>query len=211
MSLNFNQAYFLTGFNEVGELGYGGVDNNSFAVSLVAALGPAIGLGLSAKSMPERAVAGISVVLILHTVHAYLLARRHGWLDRRACHHLRGAAEEALIRRRGLPGVSGCGAARGPSSHRALQLVVEPRIERNRSAQSRVDLWAACWRMAVDSPLVGVGPRNFPVLAGNYGFAQGKEAHSTWMQTLAEMGFPGVLSLVLFYLAAIRKLWPIAP
>lgn len=210
VSLNFNQGYFLTGFNEVGELGFGGADNNSYAVSLVTALGPAIGLALSARSALEKAVAGLSIVLILHTI---LLTYSRGGMT--------GLIVSLIVIFAMVPKKPSYVAAvfvvfligarlAGPQVIERFSTSFASQEERDASADSRFQLWAACWQMATRSPLVGVGPRNFPVNASAYGFTAGKEAHSTWMQTLAEMGFPGLLALLAFYAAAVRKLWPIA-
>jgi O-antigen ligase len=82
--------------------------------------------------------------------------------------------------------------------------------ERDESAESRVELWKDCLDVALRQPIFGVGPRNWPLIASSYGWPPGKEAHSVWMQTLAETGFPGVGLLALFFLLAIIGLWPLA-
>jgi O-antigen ligase len=82
--------------------------------------------------------------------------------------------------------------------------------ERDESADSRVALWRDCLKVASDRPLFGVGPRNWPVVASEYGWPPGKEAHSTWMQTAAEMGYPGALAMFLFFAVAAARLWPMA-
>jgi O-antigen ligase len=81
---------------------------------------------------------------------------------------------------------------------------------RDASAASRVDLWRDCLDTAIKNPIFGVGPRNWPLIASSYGWPAGKEAHSVWMQTLAETGFVGVSLLAFFFGATIVLLWPVA-
>ncbi len=45
-------------------------------------------------------------------------------------------------------------------------------------------------------------------MAEDYGFEKGKEGHSLWLQTGAELGIPGFVSLLAFYLIVIIRLWP---
>jgi hypothetical protein len=58
--------------------------------------------------------------------------------------------------------------------------------------------------------MFGVGPLNFPVVSSEFGWPEGKQAHSVWFQTAAEIGAPGILALILFYALTAGKLWPIA-
>jgi O-antigen ligase len=82
--------------------------------------------------------------------------------------------------------------------------------ERDGSAESRLDLWRDCIKLAMENPMFGIGPGNFPVVAASLGYTAGKQAHSVWMQQLAETGFPGVLALVLVFSLSVVKLWPLA-
>jgi O-antigen ligase len=98
----------------------------------------------------------------------------------------------------------------GPQLMARYATTVADEDARDTSAESRVDLWRDCFKVALDKPMFGVGPGNFKVIASSLGWTEGKQAHSTWMQTMAENGFPGVLALVLFFVIAAIKLWPIA-
>lgn len=83
------------------------------------------------------------------------------------------------------------------------------------SAQGRIRAWTAGVQMALDHPLLGVGPGQFPTTHGMYYSgddvgAQGewKTAHSIYFLILGELGFPGLLLLLLFIslnLAANRR------
>jgi O-antigen ligase len=82
--------------------------------------------------------------------------------------------------------------------------------ERDRSAESRLDLWIDCLKVIQEYPVLGVGPANWRTIASRYGWPEGKSAHSVWMETAAEVGIPAALALLLFFGLAAAKLWPIA-
>lgn len=74
------------------------------------------------------------------------------------------------------------------------------------SAQGRIMAWKAGVRMALDHPLLGVGAGHFPVKYGveyrpsGYGRTEipWSTAHSIYFVILGELGFPGLLLLLLF-------------
>jgi O-antigen ligase len=82
------------------------------------------------------------------------------------------------------------------------------------SAQGRITAWRAATRMAMDSPLFGVGPAHFGVKFGTeYRPADfvgsGMNAHSLYFLALGELGFPGfilVIWLIAHNLAANQRL-----
>jgi O-antigen ligase len=82
--------------------------------------------------------------------------------------------------------------------------------QRDSSAVSRLDLWAACLDQMVKNPILGVGPDHMPLLMDQYGYPKGKEAHTLWLQIGAELGFPGLLALGSYYGFCLIRLWPIA-
>ena len=75
------------------------------------------------------------------------------------------------------------------------------------TANERLELWSAAWDMAMDRPVFGVGPGNYPAVAGVY--LPGKEpiaAHSNYLQVLAETGFPGLVLYLGFFLGVLLML-----
>jgi O-antigen ligase len=78
---------------------------------------------------------------------------------------------------------------------------------RDASAQSRVDLWLDCLVLMEQYPVFGVGPNHFPLVAPEFGWNLGKQAHSLWLQVGAEVGFPGLAFLLTFYLLTMQRLW----
>jgi O-antigen ligase len=98
----------------------------------------------------------------------------------------------------------------GPESLERFYTTFADKEERDTSAESRLDLWKDCLTLAIESPLLGVGPRHFPHYAGvRFGWPYGKEAHSLWFQGMAELGFVGIGFLVAFYILCMWRLWPL--
>jgi len=209
VAFNMNWEYWRHGYNNAGE-GFGGMDNNCYGVSLVTTLGPAFVLAVGTKRWWERGLAVISAALILHTT---LLTFSRGALV--------GLLSVAVVTFVIMPKrpkhlaalvIVGLIAVRltGPQLMARYATTVAEDDQRDASAESRVDLWRDCWKVALDKPILGIGPGNFKVIAASLGWSAGKQAHSTWMQTMAEMGFPGVGFLFLFFVVAALKLWPVA-
>ncbi|MAG57459.1 MAG: hypothetical protein CMJ83_14300 [Planctomycetes bacterium] len=103
-----------------------------------------------------------------------------------------------------------------------LKRGVGPEEQRDFSAQSRVLLWRAAWTMFRESPVLGKGIDNYPLLSPRYaGFFAGKSprpyepgatgrgfvAHSTWFQTLAEGGIAVSLPFFALFPMAFLAMW----
>ena len=71
----------------------------------------------------------------------------------------------------------------------------------------RKDHWKACLDSIVKHPL-GVGPRHWPLTAPQYGLPQ-MEAHSTWLQMGAELGWPGIICMWGIYGTCLVRLYPL--
>jgi O-antigen ligase len=82
--------------------------------------------------------------------------------------------------------------------------------QRDFSAESRVELWLDCVTVMREYPMFGAGPDHFGLIAGQFGWPEGKEAHSLWFQLGAEVGPLGAILLLLFYLSIMRRVWPLA-
>lgn len=196
---------YLDGANEAHSIGYGGMDNNALAISMVSCLGIAVFLGLHARSWWQKAAAFGSAALISHTV--LLTFSRGGMLGMIAA----GAVAIAVIPKRPRYFVPVLAAGlivlslAGPEVRARFMTSFEE--ERDASAQSRVELWLDCIEVIRAHPIFGVGPDHFPLIVEEFGWPPGKEAHSLWLQLGAEVGIIGALSLLLFYLAAMWRLW----
>jgi O-antigen ligase len=204
-----NWNYVVKGFNTAAE-GFGGMDNNCFGVSLVTVIGPAMALAISSKSWRARWLAIAATAFILHTI---LLTFSRG-----AMVGLIAVGVTAFVMMPKRPKylfamlVAVLVAVRftGPQLADRYASAFVSSDQLDTSSQSRVDLWRDCLLVIEANPIFGVGPANWPVVAADYGWPEGKSAHSVWMETAAENGIPGALFLLLFFGCAAARLWPIA-
>jgi probable O-glycosylation ligase (exosortase A-associated) len=206
VGLEMNLAYY-GGFNRVREIGFGGMDNNSVAIALVAGVGMALFLALDAPRWWQKGLASVAGILMGHTV--LLTFSRGGMLGLLVT----GAIAFVLIPKQPkhyagllLAVLVGFQLAGGQVQERFGQSFRDESGGFEGSAQSRLDLWTACWEVMRKQPL-GLGPDHWPLVAHQYGFTRGKSAHSLWLQIGAELGFLGLLCLLLFYGLCITRLW----
>jgi probable O-glycosylation ligase (exosortase A-associated) len=200
---------YLQGFNRIKEVGLGDLDNNCLAIAFVTTSGLAFFLGLHARAWWQKAMAFGMAALMIHAV--LLSFSRGGMLSlivtglvvfllipKRPIHFLVFALTVAL-----------CLRFAGQETRERFLTVFAGSEDRDASAQSRLDLWGNCWDAMLKRPVFGVGPDHFPLIVQEYGWPAGKEAHSLWLQIGAELGFPGLGCLILFYGLNILRLWPL--
>ena len=81
----------------------------------------------------------------------------------------------------------------------------------NWAVVERMAHWQAGWAMALDHPLVGVGPGNYEAAYPDYYVGSWREplghAHNYYVNTFAEQGIVGLLTLVGFVTAIFARLW----
>lgn len=87
----------------------------------------------------------------------------------------------------------------GPQVRDRFSTIFASKQERDASAESRIELWGNCLTLIREEPLMGIGPGHFILASQRFGWQRPKEAHSTWLQTGAELGIPGVLALFGFH------------
>ena len=208
VAYEMNLSYF-EGFNRV-LMGHGGMGNNGVAIGMAAGVGVAFFLGVSESRVWLRGVAWVAALLMIHTV---LLAFSRGGmlalvitgfvsfflLPSKQPKQILALIVVILIALR----------LAGPQVSDRFMTIFADTPERDGSAQSRLDLWGHAWDVMKENPLLGVGLDRWPRVASKYGWVEGKEVHSTWLQTGAEMGFPGMALLGAFYALCLVKLWPI--
>lgn len=208
LAYEFNDSY-RNGYNRLLIEGFGGMDNNCNAIALVTCLGLALFLGLATTSWWVRAVAFGSGALMGHAI--LISFSRGGMLaalftgvvaflliPKRAIHYLGAVILVALVLR-----------FAGPQVVERFSTTFADESDRDRSAQSRLDLWRACIDSMIRKPL-GLGPGNWAGVAESYGFDPGRLAHSVWLQIGAELGVIGLALLVLFYGLCLVRMWPLA-
>ncbi len=207
LALDVNQSY-LNGNNYVRTYGFAGMDNNSFAIALVTCFGLAFFLGMDSPKWWQKAAAFGCTALI---GHAILLTFSRGGMTGLI---VTGTVSFILIPKRpkhyAIFALSLLLALRlaGPEVIERFLTSFSGQESRDYSAESRLELWKACWQTMLKHPATGIGPDHFPLVAHEFGFTRGKEAHSLWMQTGAELGIPGLLSLLSFYVICILRVWP---
>jgi probable O-glycosylation ligase (exosortase A-associated) len=202
-------SYYFGGYNRLYEDGWAGMDNNCNAIALVSCVGLAFFLGLDARKWWQKGVAFAAAALM---VHAILFSFSRGgmlalvitgvlmfWLLPKTPRNCLLFALAAVLAIR----------LAGPQVLARFQTAFAGEGQRDESAQSRIELWAACWDLMLKNPL-GIGADQFPRFVSQYGFREGKLAHTLWLQVGAEVGFLGLGLLVLFYGLCVVRLWPLA-
>jgi putative inorganic carbon (HCO3(-)) transporter len=199
---------YRNGINRVWNEGFGGMDNNSVAIGMVTGVGLAFFLGLGAKNILAKLIAFGSAMMMAHVVLfsfsrggmvALAITGFVGFLitPRRPIHYAFFAASLVIIL-----------ALSGQEVRNRFVTVFAEKEERDKSAESRLSLWRDNIDVMVKHPLFGVGPHQWPIVAPEYGYEKNKEGHSLWLQTGAELGVPGLVALLSFYLICIVRLWP---
>ena len=209
VALEMNHSYY-SGFNQLHESGFAGMDNNCMAIQFVTAIGFMFFLGFAAEQWWQRLVAIFGTLLMINAI--MFSFSRGGLLSlivtggvcflllpKRPLHY----AVFALATAAGLR-------LAGPEVIKRFATSFSETETRDASAQSRLDLWSDCWRLMLREPLFGVGPDHFTYYAQyELGWGTAKEAHSLWFQTGAEIGFIGLGFLLAFYVITMGNLWPL--
>ena len=208
VAYELNLRYFA-GYNQLWEEGFGGMDNNSYAIALVTCVGLAFFLGLQTPKLWLKVLAFAAVAFM---VHAILFSFSRGgmlalvvtgvvslWLlPKTPTSYLLFAAAVLVAARLAGPEVVG-----------RFETAFADSGARDASAESRLELWAVCWDLMCKNPC-GIGADQFGFVVADYGFRPGKLAHTLWLQVGAEVGFLGLGCLVLFYGLCVVRLWPLA-
>lgn len=209
VALELNLAYF-DGFNRLKIDGFGSMDNNCVAIAMVTGVGMAFFLGLYSPRWWQQGLAYFAAALMAHTI--FFSFSRGGMLSL----ILTGGISLALVKLQpkhyvtlGLAALLGLRMA-GPEVQDRFLTVFSDTEKRDASAQGRLELWEDCLDATGKRPIFGLGPAHWPLVAAEYGWLPGKEAHSLWMQVMAELGVPGVALLLGFYLVTMKRLWPLA-
>jgi O-antigen ligase len=208
VAYELNMSYY-DGFNRLQEIGFRGMDGNCVSVAMNSCIGMGIFLALHEKSWVRKGIALICVVLMLHVVlFSYSRGGMLGLLatgligffliKKQPMHYLLFLAIVLVGWRLAGQGVQ-----------ERFMTSFASKEERDGSAESRLKLWENCIDIMIANPVFGVGPDHFPVVAHHYGWPEGKAAHTLWLQTGAELGFPGLGFLILFYGLCMVRLFPL--
>jgi probable O-glycosylation ligase (exosortase A-associated) len=201
---------FLSGHNKVNTDGFAGSDNNCVAIAMVTCMGLAFFLGMGARQWWRKGLALGCAALMAHVV--MFAFSRGGMLAMGVTGVMSFFLIPKKLQHYLLFTVAVLVALRlaGPQVRERFSTIFTRSDFRDASAQSRLDLWRDCLDAAVRQPIFGIGPDHWPRVAEQYGWTGAvKEAHSLWVQLAAELGFPGVALLALFFALCIIRLWPL--
>ncbi len=207
VAFELNRWYF-SGFNYLWEIGFAGLDNNSMAIGLVTALGVAFFLFFYETSYLRRCMITACAAFI---GHAILFSFSRGAMLATV---IFAVVSFVIIRKTTLHytvfggGLLMAVLLAGPQVRdRFFETFAGENGVREASAQSRLDLWRDCATLLARDPIMGCGPDHWPLHAHEFGWPEGKEAHSLWVQTAVELGIPGILMYMGFFLTAIWRSW----
>jgi O-antigen ligase len=207
VAYDLNRAYY-DGFNRMQEIGFGSMDNNCVAITMVCCTGLGLFLGLTATRWWQKAIAFAAVILMAHSVmFAYSRGGMLGLIitamisfvliPKKPRHYV---AFVAIV----LVGIR----LAGPQVVERFMSTFADKATRDGSAESRLEMWQTCVEIMLKHPVFGIGVRHFPLTAHEYGYTPFKEAHTLWLQVGAETGFLGLFFLAAFYGVCILRLWP---
>jgi hypothetical protein len=207
LCLEMNLAYLLDGYNRIYEEGFGGFDNNCIAVSFVSLTVPTWLLAFRSQNLWLKALALILGLLNLHTL---LLSFSRGGMIALvfslcvAFLVVQGGWKKYLAL---LLFIAFALRLAGPELRERFMTIFEESENLDASAKSRLELWKDCLDVISKMPLFGIGPENWPFVAPAYGWPEGKEAHSLWLQVGAETGVPGLILLLGYYISTGWRLY----
>jgi probable O-glycosylation ligase (exosortase A-associated) len=213
--------YLMHSGNWLGNEGLGGYDSNDLAAGMVLVSGVAFGLGIAETVVWRKWVALACAGLC---VHATLLSySRGGMFGLIVC----GLVAVLFVKgeRRHYKILVSCVLAAlflaGPTVRERFSMIFQKGKNQTAdlSAESRTEFWKKGWEVMCQNPVFGLGPGNFRV-QGAYGepvtlvspYTKGLHvfvAHSLWVQTGTEQGFPGLIFLLAIYSASLIGLFRI--
>lgn len=206
LTFDINESYFLSGRNVLlWNDGFGSLDNNGFALSLL----PGIGLALMTSFYePRPFLRGLALFSALSSIHAVLLSESRGaYLGVIVIGGLlfllvpKNAKTVSLA----LCSLIVVALLTGESVVNEFSTIFADKLDY--SAESRFALWNAGYQAMLDYPLLGVGPHNFGVVSENYGLRRGRAPHNLIFEVGTACGFPGLFLFLSFYILLLWRLF----
>ncbi|PKK84300.1 MAG: hypothetical protein CVT49_04005 [candidate division Zixibacteria bacterium HGW-Zixibacteria-1] len=95
-----------------------------------------------------------------------------------------------------------------PDQYRERYMTLSNVEDINETSSGRIEIWEAGVKMIADRPILGVGAGAFVAAAGsgNYGYNSFMQAHSLYIQLMAETGIIGFIVWFLFIYFLVRNL-----
>lgn len=200
---------YLGGYNFLYFNGFGGMDNNAAAIGIVTVLGVSFFLFLNSERLWQKAILAACGAFMLHAIlfsfsRGAMLATGVGvgvsfFLIKKTTAHY---SMFAL-------GLVAAMYLTGPEVRARFLRIFEKQKtgQREASAQSRLDMWADCYTVFKEKPILGCGPDHWPIYARKFGWTNVTEAHNLWIQTAVETGIPGITLYLAFFLLCIWRCW----
>ena len=190
--------------------GIGGADFNeaNYFGAFMAAMLPIIGIQLFRSNWFGKAVCAVSAAF---TANAIVLCRSRGAVLGIAAGAITACLFAPKKHRKKIAvglviGMIGGIHVADPQFIERISTIIHAEETRDESAQSRIRLWAAGIKMAIDHPL-GIGTGNWYNRIGLYiPEYEGKDAHSTYIKCVVELGWHGIIVLFFIVITAFRSL-----
>lgn len=179
-------------------------DGNDFALSINIVIPLCLFLLLDASTVRQKLMYGAALLfLVLCVIGTSSRAGTLGLASVGLYYWVK--SDKKLLSAIGVAAIVGMVFVVAPPTYFARMNTIET-YEEDGSAQGRIRAWNSSVRMALDNPLLGVGPGQFPTAYGmDYrpeGFGRTQiawhTAHSIYFLILGELGFPGIILLLLF-------------
>ncbi|MDO4575651.1 MAG: O-antigen ligase family protein [Planctomycetia bacterium] len=206
VAYELNMSYFA-GFNRLQVAGYAGMDNNFFAVAMVVGATLAFFTGMAEKNLVLKFFAFLAAMFQFHVV--LFSMSRGGMLG--LC--VVGFFTFCVLPKTGsnmlffivvlLVGLQ----LAGPSVRERFMTAFVDKSERDASAHGRVVAWKNCLITMRENPFTGIGVGNWMPFSHER-FNTTIEAHSTWLQTGADSGIPGLTFQLGFFFVTMYRMFP---
>jgi putative inorganic carbon (hco3(-)) transporter len=209
LAYEFNLTYY-SGFFNPNEFKALSMDNNSHAITMVTGVGIALFMGLHEDKWWKKVAAFLAAGLMAHFV---LFSMSRGGMLALV---ITGAVAFWLVPKRPIHFAMLVAAAlvvlrlAGPQVQAEFFTSFADEEHRDASAESRFLLTRQALTEMGKNPILGCGMENWGNVAPDYGWTKGKEVHNTWAQLGAELGIPGMVSILSFYLLGCWNLAKVA-
>lgn len=205
LAFELNHAYYVRNINLfLGE--FLTMDNNTVGIMLAPAAGFMMYFVLESKSWLARIFCGGSLLLL---INAICFSNSRGTM---LATLITGLMTFVLMPKRPIHFVifalviaAGVRLA-GTETLERFWMAFADEETRDYSAQSRLDIWGNALSVMFNNPVTGIGPGKWDLEASRYGWTEGKQVHSTWLQNGAEGGLFGFTIYIAFYFITIARM-----
>ena len=204
LTFEINVLYFVYGENRIlWDDGFGSLNNNGFAMSLLPCIGLAMIFSLYEK---HPFLKWTAILCVLSSLHVVLLAESRGaylgllTIGGMAIYLLKWNARTLFIF---FLLIIVAGFLVGESVQREFMTIfVSQEAERDHSSVSRYELWSMAFKVMMDNPGLGIGPgrfNDFFYLYHGGDDEKWKSPHNLYLRLGAECGVTALVFCIVFY------------